>query len=116
MIDRPYCSTLTPGNPPRANLNLSPDRAATMDTLLNTILQLPPTDRLQLIQKIWDSLDPSTEIPLSEPQSATLDRHLGQSPRQGWGEQFATAANDEDRDREWLDSPLSDWDNTEWEW
>jgi len=76
-----------------------------MQTLLDTILKLPPTDRLQLLEQIWDSLDPPVPFPLREPQP----------PRQGWSEQFANA-RDDNPDREWLDAPLTDWDDTEWEW
>jgi Putative addiction module component len=85
-----------------------------MDTLLDTILQLPPTDRLQLLEQIWDSLDTPIPFPLGDHPLVTHTR------RQGWNEQFAKAAQDDDQaddlDREWLDAPLTDWDQTEWEW
>ncbi|MEM6502220.1 MAG: hypothetical protein AAF685_10320 [Cyanobacteria bacterium P01_C01_bin.89] len=37
-------------------------------------------------------------------------------PREGWREQFAAAAQDTPDDPEWLDAPLTSWDETEWTW
>jgi len=44
---------------------------------LSTILELPPTERLQLIEAIWDSLVEIPEaIPVSDAVREELDRRL----------------------------------------
>ena len=45
--------------------------------LLNEILDLPPEERLQLVEKIWDSLAVSaTAVPVAEWHQAQLDHRL----------------------------------------
>jgi putative addiction module component (TIGR02574 family) len=38
--------------------------------------RLTPEERLQLIERLWDSLSGSVEIPLTEAQREELDRRL----------------------------------------
>ena len=55
-----------------------------MDSLLTTILELPISDRLQLVQEIWDSICACPEsLPVSDLHKDELDRRLenyAQSP------------------------------------
>ena len=45
--------------------------------LLNEILDLPPEERLQLVEKIWDSLAVSaTAVPVPEWHQSELDHRL----------------------------------------
>lgn len=49
----------------------------TRPALLSEILDLPPEDRLQLVEKIWDSLAVSAaSIPVPDWHQAELDRRL----------------------------------------
>ena len=51
----------------------------TPKTLRDEILQLPPGDRLALLEEIWDSLATSpTEVPVPDWHKAELDRRLDQ--------------------------------------
>jgi len=43
--------------------------------LLNQVSQLSVDERLELVEAIWDTIDP-TEIPLTEAQQQELDRRL----------------------------------------
>ena len=58
-----------------------------MDSLLTTILELPISDRLQLVQEIWDSIYACPELlPVTDAQKTELDRRLeshAQVPTQG---------------------------------
>lgn len=58
-----------------------------MDSLLTTILKLPISDRLQLVQEIWDSIYAYPELlPVTDAQKNELDRRLeshAQAPNQG---------------------------------
>ena len=43
--------------------------------LINDVLALPPADRLELVQRLWDSLlDDPDSLPLTEAQKKELDR------------------------------------------
>ena len=43
--------------------------------LINDVLALPPSDRLELVQRLWDSLlDDPDSLPLTEAQKKELDR------------------------------------------
>jgi len=49
------------------------------------IASLTPMERLDLISRLWDSLD-ADDVPLTQAQSAELDRRLaslGRGPNQG---------------------------------
>ena len=49
----------------------------TPNALLDEILRLPPEQRLQLVEDIWDSLAASPEsVPVPEWHRAELDRRL----------------------------------------
>jgi putative addiction module component (TIGR02574 family) len=49
----------------------------TRSALFNEILDLPPEDRLQLVEKIWDSLAVSAaNIPVPDWHQVELDRRL----------------------------------------
>ena len=47
------------------------------ETLINEILALPEADRIEVLQRVWDSL-PETAVvfPLSEARKAELDRRI----------------------------------------
>ena len=63
-----------------------------MSTQLSDILQLSITERIQLVEDIWDSIVASPEaMPLTEAQRQELDRRLeayAQNPDEGiaWDE------------------------------
>ena len=42
---------------------------------IQEILKLPPSDRLQMVEQIWDSLDPN-DIQITQPQQDELDRRI----------------------------------------
>lgn len=43
--------------------------------LINDVLALPPADRLELVQRLWDSLlDDPDSLPLTEAQKKELDK------------------------------------------
>lgn len=49
----------------------------TRSALFNEILDLPPEDRLQLVEKIWDSLAVSAaDVPVPPWHETELDRRL----------------------------------------
>lgn len=49
----------------------------TRSALFDEILDLPPEDRLQLVEKIWDSLAVSAEsVPVPDWHQVELDRRL----------------------------------------
>ena len=49
----------------------------TPKTLRDEILRLPPSDRLALLEEIWDSLAASaTDVPVPDWHKAELDRRL----------------------------------------
>lgn len=51
--------------------------------LLSEILDLPPEDRLQLVERIWDSLAASAErVPVPDWHQAELDDRLGDPDEQ----------------------------------
>ncbi|MEM9244747.1 MAG: addiction module protein [Cyanobacteria bacterium P01_F01_bin.153] len=57
-----------------------------MDSLLTAILELPVSDRLQLVQEIWDSIYACPELlPVTEPQKNELDRRLENHAQQPEG-------------------------------
>ena len=50
-----------------------------MNTLLDEIKQLDISERLQLVEDLWDSVAVrAAEFPISEAQKAELDRRLAQ--------------------------------------
>jgi len=60
----------------------------TPKNLLEEILKLPPQDRLQIIEQVWDSLAPA-DVPVSTAQKQELDRLLDQpspGPDLSWDE------------------------------
>lgn len=60
------------------------------NALLSQVLQLPPEQRLQLVEDIWDSLARSeTSVPVPEWHRAELDRRLadpGEQETLSWSE------------------------------
>ena len=55
----------------------------TSSALLSQILQLPPDQRLQLVEEIWDSLAKSAaSVPVPEWHRAELDRRLADPSEQ----------------------------------
>ena len=55
----------------------------TRPALLNEILDLPADERLQLVEKIWDSLAASADsIPVPDWHKEELDRRLDDSSEQ----------------------------------
>ena len=62
----------------------------TPNALLNQILQLPPDQRLQLVEEIWDSLATSAaSVPVPDWHRAELDRRLAdptEKPTLTWDE------------------------------
>lgn len=57
-----------------------PAYTATMNTI--DIAKLSPTERLELLEKLWDSLSPEA-IPLTDAQREELDRRLDELDRDG---------------------------------
>jgi putative addiction module component (TIGR02574 family) len=48
------------------------------------IMALTPEERLELLERLWDSLTPTPEaVPLTEAQRAELDRRLDDLNREG---------------------------------
>ena len=60
--------------------------------LINDVLALPPTDRLELVHRLWDSLrEDAVHLPLTNDQREELDRRYDeflQDPTEGssWAE------------------------------
>jgi putative addiction module component (TIGR02574 family) len=51
--------------------------------LLDEILRLPIDQRLELVERVWDSIAASPEsIPVPEWHKEVLDRRLGQDPEE----------------------------------
>lgn len=60
----------------------------TPKTLRDEILRLPPSDRLALLEEIWDSLAASPEdVPVADWHKAELERRL-EHPALGPGESW----------------------------
>jgi putative addiction module component (TIGR02574 family) len=48
-------------------------------TLLDELLQLPPAERIELAQELWDSIDPGEDLPpLTPEQMKEVDRRLAE--------------------------------------
>jgi putative addiction module component (TIGR02574 family) len=63
-----------------------PDCIMTPKALRDEILQLPPSERLKLLEEIWDSLATTPEdVPVPDWHKAELDRRLD-NPAPGPGE------------------------------
>jgi putative addiction module component (TIGR02574 family) len=51
-------------------------------SLLNELLQLPPAERIELAQELWDSIDPGADLPpLTPEQMKEVDRRLAEHLR-----------------------------------
>ncbi|MGD1851285.1 MAG: addiction module protein [Cyanophyceae cyanobacterium] len=55
-----------------------------MDSLLTAILELPVSDRLQLVQEIWENICAHPELlPVTHVQKEELERRLEAQSRNG---------------------------------
>jgi putative addiction module component (TIGR02574 family) len=71
-----------------SHASFSPDSVMTPKTLRDEILRLPPSDRLALLEEIWDSVAASPEdVPVPDWHKVELDRRL-EHPAPGPGESW----------------------------